>query len=73
METAEKVTNETSGREDEKPSVACTVMDVSAQQQFSEGGAPRKTAEETSRLQLQSSSRTEATVAAVASAGAEAA
>ena len=33
METAEKVTNETSGREDEKPSVACTVMDVSAQQQ----------------------------------------
>ena len=74
METAEKVTNETSGREYEKPSVACTVMDVSALQQFSERGAPRKTAEETSRLQLQSNStRTEATVVAVASAGAEAA
>ena len=31
METAEKGTNERSGREDEKPSVARTVMDVSAQ------------------------------------------
>ena len=73
METAKKVTNERSGREGEKPSVACTVMDVSAKKQFSEGSAPRKT-EEISRLQLQSSStRTEATVAAVAAAGAEAA
>ena len=74
METAKKVTNERSGREDEKPSVACTVMDVSAQWQFSEGGQPRKTAEGINRFQLQSSSiRTEAIVAEVSVAGAEAA
>ena len=63
METAKKVTNERSGREDEKPSVACTVMDVSAQKQFSEGGC---TEEDRGNQQ-------EATVAAVAAAGAEAA
>ena len=40
-----EVTNERSGRENDKSLVACIVKDVSAQWQFSEGGAPRKTAE----------------------------
>ena len=46
METAKEVTNERSGKEDDKSLVACIVTDVSAQLQFSKGGTPRKTAEE---------------------------
>ena len=38
--------NERNGNGDEKPWVACVAKDVSAQWQFSEGGAPRKSAEE---------------------------
>ena len=45
METAKEVMNERIGKEDDKSLVACIVIDVSAQLQFSEGGAPRKTAE----------------------------
>ena len=50
------MTNERSGKEDDNSSVACTVMDVSAQLQFGEGSAPRKTAEGIGRQQLQSRS-----------------
>ena len=46
METPKEATNERSGKGDEKPWVACVVKDVSAQWQFSEGHAPRKSAEE---------------------------
>ena len=47
METPKEAMNERSGKEDDKSLVACIVKDVSAQWQFSEGGAPRKSAEET--------------------------
>ena len=67
------MTNERSGRENNKSLVACIAMDVSAQLQFSEGGAPRKTAEGISRQPLQSSSSSAAVAAAaVGAAGAEA-
>ena len=46
METPKEVMNERNGKGDEKPWVVCVVNDVSAQWQFSEGGAPRKSAEE---------------------------
>ena len=47
METTKRVTNERSGRENETSSVAYIVKEASAQGQFSEGCAPRKTAEGT--------------------------
>ena len=46
METPKEAMNERNGKEDEKPWVACVVKDASAQWQFSEGGAPRMSAEE---------------------------
>ena len=46
METPKEAMNERNGKGDEKPWVVCVVKDVSAQWQFSEGGAPRKSAEE---------------------------
>ena len=45
METPKEAMNERNGKRDEKPRVACVVKDVSAQWQFGEGGAPRKSAE----------------------------
>ena len=46
METPKEAMNEKNVKGDEKTWVACVVKDVSAQWQFSEGGAPRKLAEE---------------------------
>ena len=46
METPKEAMNERNGKGNEKPWVACIVKDVSVQWQFSERGAPRKSAEE---------------------------